>query len=287
MEAGQLLKRFRFSVPPPYGLMPLPSAGFKCGQALGVVVESSEIEMDVGTLEGLGFPVRVTDPNLERGGVEDDVEDITTPDGNLIGQADHLLGVEFPGLLLQGWERSAAFVLVDDALQHVRGEFVGRIVVAPNAQAFGFGQDAMGEDFHGALFRFPIAEHKVVPFGLRLSLEDLEGTAQGGGVLQHGAEPGCEMRCAQGIGHFGTGRVAHFCEHNSRRVHAAIGSQHTRERRHDMGFAFVWQVDGQHGEFMGSGLQGPIEIACLVQVAVGRRRTPGGDAAARVRHQEW
>ena len=106
--------------------------------------------MNPWTFVGFAALTGVGDPEFERGGVVDHIDDIAALDGDSAGDVAEGGGIEFAVVFAEEGERAAAFVLVDDAREDVRGQFVCRVVVLPDADAVRWWFRGMGADLDGS-----------------------------------------------------------------------------------------------------------------------------------------
>ena len=88
------------------------------------------------------------------------------------------------------------------------------------------------------------------------------------------------------VGHFARRGIAHLREGDAADVHSGVRTDHAGERRDHVGISLVRDVNDNHGKFVGFDFKTPVEIARLIKVSVLCGRTPGGEAAAGIRHEQ-
>src|SRR5262249_43443951 len=99
---------------------------------VSIGIQSSQIEVDVGTLVSLLPAAGIADPKAQGSGIEDSIHDIAAFDRNLVGQGDEFLAVQFAPLCLKRRESAATLIMVNHAGKSLWRQFVGTVIVRPD-----------------------------------------------------------------------------------------------------------------------------------------------------------
>jgi hypothetical protein len=265
-DLGELLAEIRFAV------------------AVGIDLR----EVDEGIRPGIGLVsrFRIRDPHPQGRRVVNDVLDIPALDRDLVGKLHELRSIELASFLLQSRECAPSFVVVHYAREYVRSELVGRIGIPPNHQLLIGRLGRMGSDFHGPLFGLPVPKDKVISLRSRLGFEDRQGLGQRISIVKHGPKVDRKMWRVDLIRCFFGRCIPHFAQRKPLDVHPSVRTDHPCKGRDHVRDPFVRNVQDDHRELVRTDLHAPVEVAGLVQMSIDGRIAPGGNAAARIRHQQ-